>query len=108
LGARVVHSALNHTYYNEFPGQEHKLYFAGANTDAKELADLLDILDLQTTAVNVISKSGDTIETMSAFLYLQQKITEAVGEEQAKKHFIISTDAQNGSLRKIVERQGYR
>lgn len=108
LGARALHSALNHTYYNQFPGQEHKLYFAGANTDAKELADLMDVIDLETTAVNVISKSGDTIETMSAFTYLQHRIIEVVGQEQAKKHFIISTDEESGSLRQIADRNGYR
>ena len=108
LGARALHAALNHKYYNELPGQTHKLYFAGANTDAKELADLVDILDWETTAINVISKSGDTVETMSAFVYLRQKLVEAVGLEAAAEHIIVSTDAEKGSLRSIVEREGYR
>lgn len=108
LGARALHAALNHKYYNELPGQTHKIYFAGANTDAKELSDLVDILDWENTAINVISKSGDTVETMSAFAYLRQKLIEAVGEDAAAEHIIVSTDAQKGSLRAIVEREGYR
>lgn len=108
LGARALHSALNHRYYNELPGQTHKIYFAGANTDAKDLADLADILDWENTAINVISKSGDTVETMSAFIYLRQKLIEAVGEDAATEHIIVSTDAKAGSLRAIVEREGYR
>ena len=107
LGARALHSALNHAYYNQLSNQTHKIYFAGANTDAKELADLLDILDLETTAINVISKSGDTIETMSAFVYLRQRLIEAVGYEQAADHIFVTTDEKSGSLRSIVDREGY-
>ncbi len=108
LGARALHAALNHKFYNQLPGQTHKLYFAGANTDAKELADLVDILDWENTALNVISKSGDTVETMSAFVYLRQKLVETVGEKAAAEHIIVSTDAKKGSLRSIVDREGYR
>src|SRR5690606_38479113 len=39
---------------------------------------------------------------------LRQKIVEAVGEDAAAEHIIVSTDAKTGSLRKIVEREGYR
>jgi glucose-6-phosphate isomerase len=38
-----------------------KLHFAGANTDPDELAAILSRLDLKKTAVNIISKSGDTV-----------------------------------------------
>ena len=85
-----------------------QLYFAGANTDPRELADLLDILDLSKTAINVISKSGDTLETMATFVLLRDRLIEAVGEDAAKKHIIVSTDAKTGSLRAIVTREGYR
>jgi glucose-6-phosphate isomerase len=108
LGARALHQALNHTFYNQLDNQNHRLFFAGDNTDPKELADLLDVLDLEQTAFNVISKSGDTVETMSAFVYLRQKLAEAVGEENVAKHIIVSTDAEKGSLRTIVNREEYR
>jgi glucose-6-phosphate isomerase len=128
LGARAVHSALNHTYFNELallrernskhdnqsiatetrnPSPETRLYFAGDNTDPRALADLVDVLDFEHTAINVIYKSGDTIETMSAFVYLRQKLAEAVGEEQVAEHIVATTDASKGSLYAIAEREGY-
>lgn len=91
---------------NPKPGT--RLYFAGDNTDPKELADLLDVLDWEQTAVNVISKSGDTVETMSAFVYLRQRLIDELGEEEAKRHIIVTTDAEKGSMRQIVDREGYR
>ncbi len=108
LGTRALHAALNHAYYNQLPNQTHKLYFAGANTDPKELADLLDILDLQQTAIFVVSKSGDTIETMSTFAYFRQKLIDQVGLDQSAQHIIVATDVEKGSLRAIVNQQGYR
>lgn len=108
LGARALQSALNHTYYNQLPNQTRKLYFAGANTDPKELADLIDILDLEQTALFVVSKSGGTIETMAAFVYLRQKLIDQVGLEQHTQHIIVATDPDKGSLRAIVTEQQYR
>lgn len=108
LGARAVHAALNHTYYNVLPNQTHRLFFAGDNTDPKALADLVDMLDFEHTAINVISKSGDTVETMSTFVYLRQRLIDAVGQEQAAEHIIVTTDAEKGSMRQIVQREGYR
>lgn len=133
LGARAVHSALNHKFFNEIailqqksnqtaeggaanyedkattynPQPATQLYFAGDNTDPRALADLVDVLDFEHTAINVISKSGDTIETMSAFVYLRQKLADVVGEEQVAEHIIATTSASKGSLHEIAEREGY-
>lgn len=104
LGARAVHQALNHSHYNLLDNQTHKLFFAGDNTDPKELADLLDVLDLEQTAFNVISKSGDTVETMSSFVYIWQRLVDELGPDQAGRHMIISTDESKGSMRAITDR----
>src|SRR5690606_33886667 len=53
-------------------------------------------------------KSGDTIETMATFAYLRQKLIDHVGLEQSARHIIVATDAAKGSLRAIVDQQGYR
>jgi glucose-6-phosphate isomerase len=106
LGARAVHRALNHQFYNlrETP----RLFFLGDTTDPVAIREVLDVVDLQETAVIVISKSGNTVEQMSTFVYLRQLLLEAVGEERSRKHLIILTDAEKGTLREIVELEGYR
>jgi glucose-6-phosphate isomerase len=55
----------------------------------------------------VISKSGSTVETMCQFLIAQQWIQRAVtGPHQ--EHFVLITDPTSGSLRQLVESEGFR
>ena len=44
------------------------------NIDPDSMSGLLDILDLKKTLVIVITKSGDTAETMSQFLVFERQI----------------------------------
>jgi glucose-6-phosphate isomerase len=82
--------------------------FLGANTDPEELAAALKGLDWSKTAINVISKSGDTIEPMTTFLILRERLIKAVGEKAHARHVIATTDAVKGTLRTIADREGYR
>jgi len=49
-------------------------------------------LDLGKTLFIVSTKSGGTVETLSFFKYFYNKMIEAVGKEDAGKHFIAITD----------------
>jgi glucose-6-phosphate isomerase len=75
------------------------------NVDPGTLKNILGIVDLKTTSVNVISKSGSTAETAAAFMILWGKMKKALGEK-ALKHFIITTDPEKGNLRSIVNDNG--
>jgi glucose-6-phosphate isomerase len=108
LGARAVISALRHPYANFMDGREGmRVFFLGGNTDPCEVKETIQLLDLSRTAINVISKSGDTVETMSTFIYLRDLLIQEVGYDAHKKHIIATTDADKGTLRTIVEREGY-
>jgi glucose-6-phosphate isomerase len=102
LGARALYRALKR------PGQGMDIEFIGANTDPEEIAALLRRVDLKRSVLNIISKSGDTIEPMSAFLLLRDKLIKAVGLKQHREQVIATTDAAKGTLRQIAEREGYR
>jgi glucose-6-phosphate isomerase len=102
LGARAVIKALK----PRDRGME--VRFIGSNTDPEELADLADSLDWKKTAFNVVSKSGDTVEPMSAFLFLRDRLIRKVGRKAHAKHVVATTDEAKGALRKIAEREGYR
>ena len=111
LGTRAVHRALNHQFYNLLPTERRggpRLLFVGDTTDPVALTEVLDIIDLKHTIVTVVSKSGNTIEQMSTFIYLRKLLIEAVGPEQAKQQIIVLTDPETGTLRKIVAEEGYR
>lgn len=100
LGARAAYSALC-----QF-GNGMELVFVGANTDPDELADVLSCLDLKKTLVNVISKSGDTIEPMATFFIVRELLIKRVGKNAYAKH-IVATTGSSGSLHDLAEREGY-
>ena len=68
LGPTAIQFALNHMRWNELPKEKRNGYprlYVEDNVDPERLAALFDVIDLKTTAFNVISKSGATSETMS-------------------------------------------
>lgn len=66
LGPQLVQFALNGPYWNELPEEKKdgylKIYFVD-NTDSAGVADILSVIDLETTLILSISKSGGTQET---------------------------------------------
>jgi glucose-6-phosphate isomerase len=78
------------------------------NVDGDVIAELLDRLDPRTTVVNVISKSGTTAETMAAFLAFSAFLETALGEAEAARRILVTTDPATGALRPLAARRGYR
>ncbi|MEK9152183.1 MAG: hypothetical protein AAB692_02360, partial [Patescibacteria group bacterium] len=101
LGARAFIKALAE------PGKGMEIHFIGASTDPDEIHSLLQRVDLSKAAINVISKSGDTIEPMSAFLLLRKLLIDKVGAKKHARHIIATTDEKSGTLRTIADREGY-
>lgn len=66
LGPIAVQQALNHLHYNDLPRERRggPRLFVEDNVDPERMAALLDIIDLDKTMFNVITKSGSTSETM--------------------------------------------
>lgn len=77
------------------------------NIDPASFARLLDELDLSRTVFNVISKSGETSETMAQFLIVRERLLRELGAMDYVKHIIVTTDAESGSLRQIVNDEGF-
>jgi glucose-6-phosphate isomerase len=71
------------------------------NVDPGTLKNILGIVDLKATSVNVISKSGSTAETAASFMILWSKMKKALGEKISRQ-FIITTDPEKGNLRSIA------
>src|SRR4029450_3528788 len=71
------------------------------------LRALLGSVDLQRTLWNVVSKSGDTVETMARFLIVRDRLMREFGAVDYKDHVIVTTEAQRGSLRQIVNDEGF-
>jgi glucose-6-phosphate isomerase len=104
VGARAIQQALIHPTVT-YKGM--RVYFAGSTTDPDDLAKLLLNMDLKKTCINIISKSGDTIEPMSAFYVLKEKLIRAVGSASYSSHIVATTDPVSGTLRALSAKEGY-
>lgn len=106
LGPIAVHQALNHLRYNDLPREKRNAprLFVEDNVDPERMAALLDIIDLDKTVFNVITKSGSTSETMAQLLIITRLLIDRFGEENLHKHLIATTDKEKGNLIVIARR----
>jgi glucose-6-phosphate isomerase len=77
------------------------------NVDPVSFGTLLDGLDLRRTTFNVISKSGETAETMAQFLIVRDLLLRQLGAVDYTKRVVITTDAAAGALRQVVNDEGF-
>lgn len=109
LGAKAVYSALvrphSNTTRDGVPVKGARLVFL-ENVDPSESADVLDTYVGDRTLVNVITKSGGTVETMSSFFSARQRLLNVGGPDAVRKHVVATTDPENGILRALVDADG--
>ncbi|MBR6765978.1 MAG: glucose-6-phosphate isomerase [Clostridia bacterium] len=110
LGPIAIQQALNHLHYNELSKEKRngcpKLYVED-NVDPERMLALFDVIDLEKTCFNVISKSGSTSETMTQYLVLWDALKKALGDK-ANGHIIATTDAEKGNLIKLADKEGFK
>ena len=109
LGTVALARALKHPFYNMLPADKRKgpKLFVMDNVDPETCAGLFDIIDLKKTVINIITKSGDTAETISWMKILWGKLENKLGKDKLKDHIVITTDKEKGFLRKLVNRHGF-
>jgi len=73
------------------------------NVDPEHTTRLLDSLDLSRAAVNVVSNSGSTAETLSNFLVVREAMTQA-GVDWTERTFV--TTGSEGNLRNLADKHG--
>ncbi|KPL07412.1 hypothetical protein AMJ85_09570 [candidate division BRC1 bacterium SM23_51] len=78
------------------------------NVDPELLAGITDVVDPAETCFNVITKSGNTPETVSQFMGLYERVAAKVGERRASKHFVVTTSRRRRPLRRVAEQLGMR
>ena len=91
LGHRAVIEILR-------PKSETKIIYAGNSLSRRELERALEKVGDHDFSVNVISKSGTTLEPAIAFEAFKKKLTEKYGVEGAAERIYATTDANKGTL----------
>jgi len=110
LGPQAVHQALRPYYYNELTQEKRNQrprFYVVDNIDPVRFSELLSGLDLNKTLFNVVSKSGNTSETMAQFLIVRERLKAECGD-QYHQHIVVTTDREKGNLAALAESEGYR
>ncbi len=110
LGAKAVIDALSSHFSSNGP----EIIYAGHHMGGKYLQELLQYIQApkvdgsqKRVYMNVISKSGSTLETALSFRAIRKLLEEMYGDE-ASKHIICTTSEEGGILNQLIEAKGYQ
>ncbi|MBF0537380.1 MAG: glucose-6-phosphate isomerase [Nitrospirae bacterium] len=97
MGPKAILEALKpfHNYLNR------PCIFIYDNIDPRTLHAVLSIIDPTRTTVNVVTKSGNTAETIASFMVMWAKLQEVLGDDAADR-FIVTTNPQMGIMRDVI------
>jgi glucose-6-phosphate isomerase len=108
LGTLALQQALVKPFWNELDDAGREYYprlFVLDNVDPTTISALLDRIDVRRTLFNVVSKSGATAETMAQFLIVREKLNAVLNEDDARGHFVFTTDPDSGVLRQLASKE---
>ncbi len=110
LGAKAVIDMLSDPIYNMQPMSKRRgpqIIYVGNNLSGKYLKSVLEYLQDKDVAVNVISKSGKTLEPAIAFRIFKLFMEEKYGIGGAAERIYVTTDPEDGVLRSIALKEEY-
>ncbi len=96
--------------FGEHPGNEQKMeiIFVGESITSTSLIQKLRYVENKKFAINVISKSGTTLEPAIAFRLFKKMLEDKIGKNNAKDYIFVTTDSSKGLLVKMAEKNGYQ
>ncbi len=100
LGHRAIIEALK-------PKSETTIIYAGNSLSLRELEYALSVVGDHDFSINMISKSGTTLEPAIAFKAFKEKLIEKYGEQEAYSRIYATTDAKKGTLHDEAVTNGY-
>jgi len=111
LGNIALQNALNPYTYNLMSDRNRNgpVVFVLDNVDPDVIKSVVEFVTpkLKKTIINVVSKSGETAETAAQFILFRDLLKAKLGKNY-KDNILATTDAKEGTLRKIVVAEGYR
>lgn len=106
LGARAAIELLRDPSHNQTSG-ETEVYFMGNTLSPDCINELIAQLGDKDFSVNVISKSGGTLEPALGFRVAKALLEAKYGAAAAKKRIFVTTDENKGILHDIAVNEGY-
>ena len=107
LGARAAIEYIKSPNYNALPKKAPDIFFAGNNASGEYLQQVVELIGDRDFSVNVVSKSGSTIETAIALRFFKAMLEQRYGAAGLKDRLYVTTD-KGSPLNAMAEREGYR
>ncbi len=107
LGAQAALEFCRPTLRGKPSGGALEVFFAGTHLSGLYLKQLIRAIGGRDFSVNIISKSGTTLEPALAFRFFRRLLEERYGLAGARERIYATTDRSRGALRALAERQGY-
>ena len=101
LGARAAWDLLGRK------GDGVELLFAGTGLSSLAVRDTLERLGQRDFCINVVSKSGTTLEPAVGFRIFKDLLIKKYGVEEAAQRIFATTDARRGALKSAADAAGW-
>lgn len=105
-GSYMGSKAITSLFQNQFR-KNIEIIYTGYNLSSEYLFNLLEYLENKKIIVNVISKSGNTIEVNFVFDKILELMKKKYSEKELRKRIIITTNKKTGKLREIATKNNY-
>ena len=106
LGARAAIELLRSPNYNLIKKDTPDIFFMGNGLSASAINETIELIGDRDFSINVISKSGGTLEPALAFRVFKSLLEKKYGAA-AKKRIIATTDANRGILHDMAVAEGW-
>lgn len=106
-GSFLGSAALYEMFKPYFKRDDFEIIYAGTTLSSSYMSELVSYLKTVDFSVNVISKSGTTMETSLTYTAIKKVMEEKYSHQELKERIIITTDPVKENLRKEVEEVGY-
>lgn len=103
MGSKAVIEALSKKYEKSYP----EVIFMGHDLCSESVKETIDYIKDKDIIVNVISKSGGTLEPNISFSLLMDLMNKKYKDEEIKNRIIVTTDPDDGKLRSLANEKGY-
>ncbi len=103
LGAKAIYDMFNGYFTTTTP----EIIFAGFNMSAEYTYELLEYIKNKSVYVNVVSKSGTTLEPSVALDVILKELKKRYSKEELQKRIIATTDKEKGTLKELADKEGY-
>ena len=108
IGGSFLGSYAFHKMFQKYFGDtSFEVIYAGTTLSDEYLDELIEYLEHKNFCINVISKSGTTMETRITYQVLKDLLKRKYSEEELKKRIIVTTDKEKGLLREEANEKGY-